>query len=299
MFGPLDREALGWLLIDEAGQAVPQAAVGAIWRSQRVVAIGDPMQVPPVVTMPQRLIDAILGEHGIDPESWAAPRNSVQTLADRASWFGTTLRHEEGDLWVGSPLRVHRRCQEPMFRISNQVAYDGLMVQATPPTESEIGEVLGGSGWFHVEGGEPGHWSPAEGTLAARLLAAALEHCPGMPDLFFITPFRIVQAQLRRRLHRVLAERTDVVPWQWVRENVGTIHTFQGRQAEAVVLVLGASSPQAVGARRWAGGEPNLLNVAVSRAKSRLYVVGNRQSWRDAGVFRVLAAHLPEKPLLG
>ena len=82
-----------------------------------------------------------------------------------------------------------------------------------------------------------------------------------------------------------------------MNENVDTIHAFQGRQAETVVLVLGAPSPQAAGARRWAGREPNLLNVAASRAKRRLYVVGNRQSWREEGFFRSLAG-LPDKPVL-
>ena len=297
MFGPLGREQLGWLLIDEAGQAVPQAAVGVIWRSQRVIAIGDPMQIQPVVTLPQRLIDSVLAEHGIEPEAWSAPKNSLQSLADRASWFGTTLLHESGDVWVGSPLRVHRRCEEPMFGISNRVAYDGLMVQATPSEQSEIGAVLGPSAWFHVEGEQPGHWSPDEGELAARLFSQILARCSGTPDIFFITPFRLVQAELRRRLQRVLPERFDIVPWRWVKENVGTIHTFQGKEAEAVVLVLGSPSAQAAGARRWAGGEPNLLNVAVSRAKRRLYVVGNRKSWRDAGVFRTLDAVLPERSL--
>jgi len=297
MFGPLGREQLGWLLIDEAGQAVPQAAVGAIWRARRVIGIGDPMQIPPVVTMSQRLTNAIMTEHGIDPDSWAAPRASVQSLADRASWFGTTLRHEDGDAWVGCPLRVHRRCQQPMFRISNQIAYNGLMVQATPPGETPIGSVLGESGWLHVEGSQPGHWSPAEGELAARLLTQLLQAGIAEPDIFFITPFRLVQANLRKRLHRVVAEHTSLPARQWVHENVGTIHTFQGKEAEAVVLVLGAPSPQASGARYWAGGAPNLLNVAVSRAKRRLYVIGDRTSWRDAGVFRTLATYLPEKSL--
>lgn len=297
MFGPLGREQLGWLLIDEAGQAVPQAAVGAMWRARRVIGIGDPMQIPPVVTMPQRLTNAIMTEHGIDPDAWAAPRASVQSLADRASWLGTTLLHQDGDVWVGSPLRVHRRCEEPMFRISNQVAYDGLMVQATPLRASPIGSVLGESGWFHLAGAEPGHWSASEGELAARLLARVLGAGIHEPEIFFITPFRLVRANLRRRLRSVVGRHSDVPPWRWVRDNVGTIHTFQGKEAEAVVLVLGAPSPQAAGARSWAGGEPNLLNVAVSRAKRRLYVIGDRRSWRTAGVFRTLAGCLPEREL--
>jgi hypothetical protein len=66
--------------------------------------------------------------------------------------------------------------------------------------------------------------------------------------------------------------------------------TFQGKEAE--VLVLGAPNPQSAGARRWAGNPANLLNVAVSRAQRRLYVIGSRKVWRDAGEFRVLNASL-------
>jgi hypothetical protein len=37
---------------------------------------------------------------------------------------------------------------------------------------------------------------------------------------------------------------------------------------------------------------PNLLNVAVSRAKRRLYVIGNRQLWADQRYFKVMARTL-------
>ncbi|WP_438345908.1 metallophosphoesterase [Methylorubrum populi] len=38
---------------------------------------------------------------------------------------------------------------------------------------------------------------------------------------------------------------------------------------------------------------PNILNVAATRAKENLYVVGSRSAWQDAGVFRHLATRLP------
>ena len=52
-----------------------------------------------------------------------------------------------------------------------------------------------------------------------------------------------------------------------------------------VFFVLGAPSPSQNGARAWAGGRPNIVNVAATRAKTTLYVIGNRANWRTAGNF--------------
>jgi superfamily I DNA and/or RNA helicase len=54
----------------------------------------------------------------------------------------------------------------------------------------------------------------------------------------------------------------------WVRQAVGTVHTFQGKQAAAVFFVLGADKTT-LSAIEWASRKPNLLNVAVTRAQSR------------------------------
>ena len=66
---------------------------------------------------------------------------------------------------------------------------------------------------------------------------------------------------------------------------------MQGKEADVVILVLGGD-PAHPGARRFATEEPNLLNVAVSRARRRLYVIGNRDFWGSQPYFDVLARHI-------
>ena len=302
MLRDLPPEGLGWLFVDEAGQAVPQAAVGAIFRTRRAVVVGDPVQIEPVVTLPDRLTQAICRHFGVDPDRFNAPAASVQSLADAASPFLTELESRQGSRRIGAPLLVHRRCSEPMFGISNAVAYDYLMVHAKTERSSAIGELLGPSRWIDIRGNAEEKWCPEEGREVLRLLRTLAYPDPnrkiGAPELFMITPFVVVADRLRK-----LVEESALLVWtedprQWVYERIGTVHTFQGKEAEAVILVLGAPAPSQTGARGWAGGRPNLLNVAVSRAKERLYVIGNRELWRQAGLFRELDARLPpsDKP---
>jgi hypothetical protein len=67
---------------------------------------------------------------------------------------------------------------------------------------------------------------------------------------------------------------------------------MQGKEADVVILVLGGD-PRKPGARAFATKSPNLLNVAVTRAKRRLYVIGNRDAWGREGYFTTLAERLP------
>lgn len=287
MLGRLPPRSIGWLLVDEAGQAAPQQAVGAVMRARRAVVVGDPLQVPPVTALPDTLARAICGRFDIDAERWAAPAASAQTLADRASRYRAVFGGDGGPTRpVGAPLLVHRRCEAPMFGISNAIAYDDLMVFGTMPrTAGPVATALGPSRWIDVGGLPRGKWCPAGGEATVDLVRELPRAGVSDPDLFLITPFRDVAKGLRARF----AERDgplyglDVDPTSWVKDRIGTIHTFQGREAEAVILVLGAPAPAQAGARMWATAEPNILNVAVSRAKQALYVVGSRSAWGGAG----------------
>ncbi|MGH3830290.1 MAG: DEAD/DEAH box helicase [Pseudonocardiaceae bacterium] len=284
LFAELGREELGWLFIDEAGQATPQQAVGGIWRARRTVIVGDPRQLEPIVTLPPSAQHALLRHCDVD-EQWTPQITSAQRVADRLARFGTRLADQDGEsmVWVGAPLRVHRRCDRPMFDISNTIAYGGsLMVYGT----RHEGDFPGENCWIDVRSGQSArNWVPAEGVELARLLhTLTTEHDVEPRDIRVISPFRDVvngAKKIGRQHVGSLAE-----------TNVGTVHTVQGKEADVVVVVLG-SAPKNNGARAWAAESPNLLNVAVSRARRRLYVIGNRQNWQDHRYFDVLAAALP------
>ncbi|WP_433558348.1 DEAD/DEAH box helicase [Pseudonocardia xinjiangensis] len=284
LFGRLGREALGWLFVDEAGQATPQQVLGGIWRAQRTVIVGDPQQLEPIVTLPSTAQRALLKRYGV-AEEWLPDATSAQRVADRLNNYGTLLRDPIGDgsTWVGAPLRVHRRCDRPMFEISNQIAYGGtLMVFGTAARAKYHGR----NRWIDVPSDHSsGNWVPAEGEALRRLLDEIAASGVKPSDIRLTSPFLDVIRGSKRVARGRFGE-------HFARDNIGTVHTMQGQEADVVVLVLG-SAPGSEGARRWAAEKPNLLNVAVSRAKRRLYVIGDLRRWRDQRHFNVLAAALP------
>ncbi|MFD8143747.1 AAA domain-containing protein [Streptomyces sp. NPDC059708] len=293
MFARLGRESIGWVLVDEAGQATPQAAVGALWRARRAVLVGDPLQLEPVVTMPTALQRRLLRAHGVN-EHWLPSATSAQAVADRTNRYGTYLPAPgTGDehVWVGSPLRVHRRCEEPMFTVSNEVAYGGLMVHGTQhkafPDEERDG--LLPSRWLNTD--DPARPSDAAcGERDRRAFEFVLDHLHrqdvGVDRVRVIAPFRALVAECQK-----ICRGRDGWTSELIQERCATVHRAQGKEADVVVLVLGGGRP---GARDWAARTPHLLNVAASRAKRRLYVIGERSLWAPLLHFDVLARELTE-----
>lgn len=291
VFRGMGREDLGWLFIDEAGQAPPQAAAGSIWRAKRTLVVGDPLQLKPVVTVPVNVVAALEDQLQLPP-TWNPRERSAQVLADHANRYGTKI----GDEWLGSPLRVHRRCIDPMFQVANKMSYAGMMVYGTLVGDHEAArDWLGKSCWVDVPSRSgDGHWVPEQGRVALALLRQVLaqEHVGGQlfdeegrAHVYVIAPFTDVADTFKDLLsERRLARSHDAC---------GTIHTFQGKEADVVILLLGGDLARPGAISQFAAAEPNLLNVALTRAKRRIYVVGQHGQWARHQYFNRLAAVLP------
>lgn len=281
-FGSLGVGEIGWLLVDEAGQATPQAAVGALWRARRAVLVGDPLQLKPIITVSDAVLEHMRTRYGVD-EYWLPTRQSAQTLADEATPWGRMMGPVDNKRWVGLPLVVHRRCDRPMYALANRIAYDGVMVFGTraPSPEKETTASLP-TGWIQASGPSTGNWVAAEGVALKQLLDILRDDGVGIADISVITPFQAVRDRLK-----------DLLPRKMV---YGTIHTMQGKEAAVVIMVLGGSLENA-GARDWVVSEPNLLNVAATRAKRRFYVIGDRHDWSQRSLFCEVMALLPQQRL--
>lgn len=302
-FRDMGAGSLGWLFIDEAGQSVPQAAVGGLWRARRAVVVGDPLQIEPVFTVPLTLIRSLSAQSPhTAAEDYAPDKISVQRLADSANRHGTLVPQPDGQgLWIGSPLRVHRRCADPMFSLANTIAYGGKMViEPARRRPAPLKVAMGDSAWIDI-GGQTVHKQvvPAQIEFVADVLLALYRHGGALPDLYVISPFKAVREELRKRIMELAWQGTGKPPSKaavraWCKASVGTVHTFQGKEQAAVLMVLGVDADNA-GSAAWAAAKPNLLNVALTRAQQHFYMIGAGEVWRDRAYFGAAYATLPKR----
>lgn len=270
MFSFTDSKCIGYLLIDEAGQALPQASVGAIFRSNRVMAVGDPSQIKPVLTLDPSVLNLIRKKYMVS-ESFLSENASTQSIIDSISKYGFYKDEED---WMGIPLWVHRRCKSPMFDISNRISYNGNMVQELP---KDMGRIPGKAEWYDIKGVARDKYVEEQGEFLKNEILSRIKD---KDNIFVISPFKNVAFHLSIKLKEIGYTKYE----NGKPVNVGTVHTFQGKEAKIVYLVLGADE-RSKGAANWAMGtaNPNIMNVAATRAKEEFYIIGDKKLYSSLG----------------
>lgn len=289
MFKYIDKKpkSLGTVIIDEAGQAQPHMALGLIFRSTKTIIVGDPKQVEPVVTDDLDLLKEQIFKQDF-LETYIDKKISVQSLADKINSYGTKINKE----WVGCPLLVHRRCLKTMFEISNQISYGGIMkIQTINPKEEDkqnflkLKESTHEAYWVNIKGEEKSsknHYVEEQGEEICKILEK-YDFPNLIPNLYIISPFKSVENGLNKKIEDYFKFENNELKKNIVkfcRNNLGTVHKFQGKEANEVIFILGCSeSTNNFAITNFV--KSNIVNVAVTRARYRLYIVGDYRIWKN------------------
>jgi superfamily I DNA and/or RNA helicase len=299
LFKNMRKAGIGYLIVDEAGQATPQQALMPLYKSNKAIVVGDPLQIEPVVSITSDLDNYLVKSFNIeDPKRYQTTSSSVQILADYGSSIGAFYE----DYRVGIPLNIHRRCNNPMFDIANEIAYKGRMIKGQPDKESVknlIPDYIKGkpqSLWIHVD------WekSKKEGQVvldeieAIRKMLKDIEGRLNEHDidiqkfvkdknLFIITPFKDIKEHIEKEFKKSSSKLENALANESLGKFIGTIHTFQGKEAKIVIIVLGGKGEKSM---NWVASKPNMLNVALTRAKEYCFIIGDRSIWGNKPYFK-------------
>jgi hypothetical protein len=274
---PFAPELFDLVIIDEASQCDVASALPLLARARRALIIGDEHQLGHVSRLSPEREAAIARRHGLDVDDVHAISQRRCSLYDVA-----TAR-------LGRPpllLDEHYRCHPRVIGFVNDRVYAGGLTIRTPLTHG------GGLFWRNVAGsfrrGPDGRSAdnPEEAVAVVEQLQRERTQHPSA-RIGVVAPFR-AQVELIRQLlrshDRSPAALSNIV-------TVDTVHRFQGDERDIMLLspTVSVSMPSFF---RTVAGQLRLLNVAITRARHRLVVVGDRDAClATGGLLAELAAY--------
>lgn len=232
-----------YVIMDEASQVAIETGALALSVARNAVIVGDSMQLPNVVTpAAQFKLDEIAGQFAI-PKSYDCARYSFL---------------ESVDLTIpGVPqtlLKEHYRCHPKIIDFCNRKFYGGNLVIMTrdndePDVVCAIKTVEGNHDRHHV--------NQREIDVIRKEVLPTLSY--DADNIGIIAPYNAQVDALQQQIN--------------IPVDIATVHKFQGREKDAIVMSTVENQLSDF------VDDPNLLNVAVSRAKQKfcLVVTGNKQ----------------------
>ncbi|KAB2339666.1 caspase, EACC1-associated type [Actinomadura rudentiformis] len=258
------------VIIDEASQCAIPHVIPLLFRARRALIIGDVMQLPHIATVSAEREAMIRRQAGLRSDWLEKTRLGFR----RYSAFHAAERSAAGSFL----LDEHFRCHPDIAMFTNQQFYQGRLnvltdIRNRPSLPGKQAII-----WSDVPGRAT---RPASGSSwvnndelrkvldSVRYLLAGL---PPDATIGVVTPFK-AQADAVR----------DRVGHDNERVRVGTVHTFQGGERDVMIFSLVAGDGMRAGSIRWVEQQLNLWNVAITRARSHLIMVGDATLWHGRG----------------
>jgi len=266
---PLEPGFFDLVVIDEASQCDIASALPLLFRAKRAVIIGDPKQLRHICRMPARQDAALLSKYDLLDQhaKWGYSGNSLFDLASGICKTGDIVS-----------LRDHHRSHSDIISFSNAQFYEGNLRIATDYRSLKRPFADGPAvRWIDVKGKVS---RPAGGgamnDIEARAVVAEIERLVLQQNykgsIGVVSPFRGQANRIRD-----LATQNDALATRLNNDFlVDTVHKFQGDERDVMIFSPTISEGTSDGARAFLRCYPNLFNVAITRARAALIVIGDR-----------------------
>ncbi|BCL15866.1 caspase, EACC1-associated type [Micromonospora sagamiensis] len=264
------------VVIDEAAQCTIPAILPMLYRAKRALIIGDPRQLAPVVDLPEA--DDVTERARTDLSTgWLTTRRLTYTGHSAYDAFaaaaGTTHLLDE-----------HYRCHPDIVEVPNREVYQGRLTVLTDPARLAA-PAEPAVRWRDVSGtfsrGATGSGCNQVEIDEVVAEVAALRATYPDASIGVVTPLAAHQRRLATALRG--AGLTDNLL-------CATIHRFQGSERDIMVVSPVGAHGIPDHTRGWLVHQTNLWNVAITRARSQLVVVGDRSWWStQRGLLKALA----------
>lgn len=256
-------------ICDEAGMVPIYCMPTLIIRSQKILVVGDQKQLSPVVAIDKNRIDEFYSRYKInDDDGLYHPLKA--SAFQRSSFCVNDSFKETGNSII---LDEHRRCVTDISNCFIDIAqYSGLVNKTNINTHKEM--------LFNKTFESPLSFVDVKGEKSNRrnvnfseihkiksiLLTLKASGVDITKQVGIITPFQNQSICLQNELR-------ELVNHTFSNKKIGTIHAFQGTEFDIIIISLVVFNDSFNVS--FIDKKPNMLNVAVSRARYRVITVGD------------------------
>lgn len=264
---PLKANLFDYVIFDEASQIDLPSAAPALYRARNVVVVGDENQLNHIAKINPKLEEELADKHGLSAYHFypALTRYSDVSLFNSAKRALTEPEQE---------LKNHYRSNALIANLFSSIFYGGkLRIHA--PTSTLPEGIDPGVHWIDVKGSAYKHKSGSRyNNQEVAYIVRCLERLLPVVNerglsLGITTPY----SKQRELIAGAIAVAFDV---DWLTNvRVLTVHQFQGSEVDILLFSPVLAKQGDGGSDFWYIKNKQLLNVAVSRAKQLLLILGD------------------------
>ena len=267
---PLSNELFDMVVIDEASQCDIASAIPLILRAKQLVVIGDPLQLKHITSL-NKFEEEKIKEH-LHLSGSVYLKYKEKSLWDYSKDFLTSAKNNN----VVVNLNKHYRCHPNIINYSNEAFYIpkiGLEIDVCTKKE-DFRIQPSGIEWINVKGTHKALHININDAEVEKSIEIALHFANKYPDISIgiVTPFRHQANEIHEKLPNNLKAGANP------RIVANTVNIFQGDEKDVMIYSLVVTNNSPDSKIYWIDNMvPESVNVAVTRARNTIYIVGNKE----------------------